>query len=61
VLWTAWVCAGAVVAAVVAYAVTGSVGWTVVAVLLAGPLCNGIGQLVTQPAHAVKGARRSNG
>ena len=54
-------CAGAVVAAVVAYAVTGSFGWAVVAVLLAGPLCNGIGQLATQPVHAVKGARRSHG
>ena len=54
-------CAGAVVAAVVGYAVTGSVGGTVVAVLLAGPVCNGVGQLVIQPVHAVKGARRSDG
>ena len=54
-------CAGAIVAAVVAYAITGSIGWTVVGVLLAGPLCNGIGQLVTQPAQAMKGARRSHG
>jgi hypothetical protein len=60
-MWTAWMCAGAVVAAVVAYAVTGSIGWTIVTVLLAGPVCNGLGQLVTQPAHAMKGARRSHG
>jgi hypothetical protein len=26
VLWTAWMCAGAIAAAVVAYAITGSVG-----------------------------------
>jgi uncharacterized protein (DUF697 family) len=34
-------CAGAIVAAVVAYAITGSVGWTVVGVLLAGRFATG--------------------
>ena len=45
-------CACAIVVASVTYAFTRSLGWTVVALLAAGPIGNGIGQVITQPYGA---------
>jgi hypothetical protein len=55
VLWAAWMGGGALVATLVVYARTSSVGWTVVALLAAGPVLNLLAQMAVQPARAVRG------
>jgi len=57
VLWTIWMAGGAVATGLIAYALTGSLFWTLIAVLCSGVVLNAIGQMVTQPIHAMKGDR----
>ena len=58
VLWTVWMAGGGIATAVIVYAITGRIGWTVVGVLASGVVLNAIGQVFVQPAKAVRGVRR---
>jgi len=58
VLWTVWMAGGGIAVAVTVYAVTASVGWTIIGLLLSGVVLNVIGQAVTQPLKAVRNADR---
>lgn len=58
VLWTAWMAGGGVVVAVTVYVVTASIGWTIAGLLLSGVVLNAIGQAVTRPVEAIRGANR---
>jgi uncharacterized protein (DUF697 family) len=57
VLWTVWMAGGGLVTAVVVYAITASVGWAVVGLLVSGVVLNAVGQVVVQPTKAVSGTR----
>jgi ABC-type Fe3+-siderophore transport system permease subunit len=59
VLWTVWMAGGGLVTAVVVYAITGSVGWAVVALLASGVVLNAVGQAVVQPMNARSRTRHS--
>ena len=58
VLWTVWMTGGGIATGAVVYAITGSVGWTVVGVLASGVVLNAIGQVFVQPVKAARGVRR---
>ena len=57
VLWTVWMAGGGVVTAAVVYAITASIGWALVGLLVSGVVLNAVGQAVVQPAKAVRGSR----
>jgi ABC-type Fe3+-siderophore transport system permease subunit len=57
VLWTVWMAGGGLVTVVVVYAITASVGWTVVGLLASGVVLNAVGQVVVQAMKAVSGTR----
>lgn len=57
VLWTVWMAGGGLVTAAVVYAISGSVGWAVVALVASGVVLNAVGQMVTQPIKAVAATR----
>jgi hypothetical protein len=54
VLWTIWMAGGGLAIAAIVYAITDSLGWTIVALLASGVVLNTIGQLVTQPIRAAR-------
>ena len=58
VLWTGWMTSGGIATGAIIYAVTRSVGWTIVGVLVFGIVLNAIGQVLIQPITAVRRARR---
>jgi hypothetical protein len=60
VLWTVWMGVGGVVVTAIVYAMTGSVGWALVALVVSGPVLNTIGQAITQPMGAVLRNRRGH-
>jgi hypothetical protein len=49
---------GGVAISIVVWALTGSVGWALIALLASGPVLNAVAQVVVQPTRAVKGAGR---
>jgi hypothetical protein len=49
---------GGVAISIVVWALTGSVGWALIALLASGPVLNAVAQIVVQPTRAVKAARR---
>jgi hypothetical protein len=52
---------GAIVLAVLAWVLTDSVAWALVALVVAGPVLNAVGQMIVQPVQAVsRSARPSN-
>jgi hypothetical protein len=57
-LWTLWMTGGGIATGVVVYAITHSIGWTIVGVLACGVVSNAIGQALVQPVKAVRGVRR---
>lgn len=57
VFWTAWMGGGGVAAMIIVHAVTGSVGWAVVALLASGPVLNAVAQTVVRPIEAARKAR----
>ena len=59
VRWTVWMAGGGLVTAAVVYAITASLGWAVVGLLVSGVVLNVIAQALVQPTKAVHDARRN--
>lgn len=57
ILWTIWMAGGGLVTAAVVYAMTGSLGWAVIGLVVSGIALNAIGQAVAQPMKAIRGPR----
>lgn len=57
VLWTIWMAGGGFATGLIVYALTGSLFWTLIAVLCSGVVLNAIGQIFTQPMQAMKRTR----
>ena len=58
VLWTGWMTGGGIATGAIIYAVTRSVGWTIVRVLASGIVLNATGQVLIQPIRTMRRARR---
>jgi 4-hydroxybenzoate polyprenyltransferase len=58
IAWASWMTGGAVVLSVLAWEVTESVGWAIVALLAAGPVLNAVAQMVVRPVRAVRRSTR---
>ena len=57
VLWTIWMAGGGLATAAVVYAITASLGWAVVGLLVSGIVLNAVGQVVVQPMKAARATR----
>ena len=57
VLWTVWMAGGGLATAAVVYAITASLGWAAVGLLVSGVVLNAVGQVVVQPMKAARGTR----
>jgi hypothetical protein len=58
VLWTIWMAGGGIAIAVIVFVVTASVVWAIIGLLGSSVVLNMIGQAVTQPMNAARGANR---
>ena len=51
---------GGLAISTVVWYLTGSVGWAVVALLASGPVLNAVGQMIVQPARAIRSVPRQD-
>jgi len=58
IAWATWMTGGGVATSIVVWALTGSVGWALIALLASGPVLNAVAQIVVQPTRAVKAPRK---
>jgi fatty acid desaturase len=57
VLWTVWMSVGGVAIAAIVYAITKSLGWAAVGLVVSGTVLNMIGHAISRPLRAILGSR----